>query len=93
MITTPAGAGIVFSRTAITNQWIEPTAVEDPQGIWRNRLSLTIRTDSAGATLYLQDPASGAVGLPLAASTATTLGYVGPLWITTTGTVHIVALG
>jgi len=87
------GTGIVLKRHMVTNQKVEPTTAEDPQGIWPNRQLLIISTDGSGAKLYMQDPAAGAEGLQLGANMILKLAYTGPLWVTATGDLYIAVFG
>jgi len=87
-----AGGMLIKQLANPSTQKIEDILSATELQIWNNRISTTIQTDSANATIYGDDPSNGATGLSIAGNSTLTLAYRGPLWVTAAGTVTLVIL-
>ena len=90
-----AGEAVVISMTTGgAAQKVAPQPGKDPGGVWGKHKAVMIKADSAGATVYFSDPASGVDGLTLGAGESISFDFAGTLWVnSSTGTTTIVAMG
>lgn len=89
----PMGAGVTFKLSG-TDVKVEPPAGKDPKGMWPFRQSILVAADEANdVVVYFDNPISGVDGFVVASNTQLAVDYNGPLWITTSGTATILALG